>query len=77
MPLRLVRPGLTRILKTYPLLGISYSSTQRAAPQVLELSVEPGARRSHRALAGSPRGALTTADNACLTSAGDLASTRR
>jgi hypothetical protein len=27
MPSRLVRPGLTRILKTYPLLCISYLST--------------------------------------------------
>ena len=27
MPSRLVRPGLTRILKTYPLLCINYSIT--------------------------------------------------
>ena len=31
MPSRLVRPGLTRILKTYPQPCISYSSTQRTS----------------------------------------------
>jgi len=66
MPSRSVRPGLTRILKTYPLLCISYSSTPA--------NRSPGFRafsRSRCAKMTPPRskearGALTTADNECL-----------